>query len=80
MQRGDAIPTELGENTQTPGHSRGHRQCRSPHRRRIGGACTKITGEGLDAVTSPFQPRPGLERYAQPAPADFGPYTTYCGT
>ena len=37
-------------------------------------------GTLLDAVTSPFQPRPGLERYAQPAPADFGPYTTYCGT
>ena len=37
-------------------------------------------GELLDAVTSPFQPRAGFERYAEPAPDDFGPYTTYCGT
>jgi uncharacterized protein YdiU (UPF0061 family) len=34
----------------------------------------------LDAVTSPFDERPGLERYAEPAPDDFGTYRTFCGT
>jgi serine/tyrosine/threonine adenylyltransferase len=34
----------------------------------------------LDAVTAPFDERPGLERYAAPAPADFGAYRTFCGT
>ncbi|AGZ43916.1 protein adenylyltransferase SelO [Actinoplanes friuliensis] len=34
----------------------------------------------LEAVTDPFQERPGLERYAAPAPKDFGPYQTFCGT
>ena len=34
----------------------------------------------LDAVTRPFEARPGLEEFAGPAPADFGPYTTFCGT
>ncbi len=34
----------------------------------------------LDAVTRPFDARPGLEEFEGPAPADFGPYTTFCGT
>jgi serine/tyrosine/threonine adenylyltransferase len=34
----------------------------------------------LGAVSDPYRERPGLERYASPAPADFGPYVTYCGT
>jgi len=34
----------------------------------------------LDAVTAPFDERPGLGRYAVPAPADFGAYRTFCGT
>lgn len=34
----------------------------------------------LDAVTGPFEERPGHERYAQPAPDDFGTYRTFCGT
>ncbi|MDQ4052812.1 MAG: hypothetical protein M3237_08925, partial [Actinomycetota bacterium] len=34
----------------------------------------------LDAVTSPFDERPGLDRYAAPAPKDFGTYQTFCGT
>ncbi len=34
----------------------------------------------LDAVRAPFAERPGLERYADPAPGDFGPYQTFCGT
>ena len=34
----------------------------------------------LDVVTRPYDERPGLERYASPAPADFGPYRTFCGT
>jgi serine/tyrosine/threonine adenylyltransferase len=35
----------------------------------------------LEAVTAPFEGRPGLERYAQPAPQDFGAtYRTFCGT
>ena len=34
----------------------------------------------LDAVTAPYDERPGFERHAQPAPDDFGTYTTFCGT
>jgi len=34
----------------------------------------------LDVVTAPFDERPGQQRYAAPAPADFGSYVTYCGT
>jgi len=34
----------------------------------------------LDAVRSPFAARPGFERYAAPAPPEFGAYTTFCGT
>ncbi|WP_299519092.1 YdiU family protein [uncultured Serinicoccus sp.] len=34
----------------------------------------------LGAVTDPYRERPGLERYAEPAPTDFGRYRTYCGT
>ncbi|TPG27384.1 YdiU family protein [Mycobacterium hodleri] len=34
----------------------------------------------LDAITSPYDERPGLEQYTAPAPDDFGPYQTFCGT
>jgi uncharacterized protein YdiU (UPF0061 family) len=34
----------------------------------------------LDAVSAPYDKRPGFERYAQPAPADFRDYQTFCGT
>jgi uncharacterized protein YdiU (UPF0061 family) len=34
----------------------------------------------LDAVATPYDERPGLERYAAPAPQDFGAYRTFCGT
>ncbi len=34
----------------------------------------------LDAVTRPYDERPGLDRYAAAAPADFGAYRTFCGT
>jgi len=34
----------------------------------------------LSVVSAPFEERPGLEAYAEPAPADFGPYQTFCGT
>ncbi|WP_371514968.1 YdiU family protein [Mycobacterium sp. 1164966.3] len=34
----------------------------------------------LDAITSPFEKRRGLERYASSAPEDFGAYRTFCGT
>lgn len=37
-------------------------------------------GRLLDAVTEPYRERPGLERYASPAPEDFGAYQTFCGT
>jgi uncharacterized protein YdiU (UPF0061 family) len=38
-------------------------------------------GRLLEAVTRPFDERPGLERYAAPAPAAFaGGYRTFCGT
>src|ERR1700727_1460594 len=34
----------------------------------------------LSAVTAPYDERPGLERYAAPAPESFGDYRTFCGT
>ncbi|CAN5427472.1 YdiU family protein [soil metagenome] len=34
----------------------------------------------LAVLANPFEERPGLEEYASPAPTDFGPYTTFCGT
>ncbi|OBJ71050.1 protein adenylyltransferase SelO [Mycobacterium sp. 1274756.6] len=34
----------------------------------------------LEAVRFPYEPRAGLEVYAEPAPAEFGPYQTFCGT
>jgi uncharacterized protein YdiU (UPF0061 family) len=34
----------------------------------------------LEVVSAPFDERPGRERYAAPAPADFGDYRTFCGT
>jgi serine/tyrosine/threonine adenylyltransferase len=34
----------------------------------------------LVAITDPYDDRPGLERYASPAPEEFGPYQTFCGT
>jgi uncharacterized protein YdiU (UPF0061 family) len=34
----------------------------------------------LSAVTAPYDERPGLERYAEPAPEEFGAYRTFCGT
>jgi serine/tyrosine/threonine adenylyltransferase len=49
------------------------------------GAATDGDLEPLDrllaAVTAPFDERPGLARYAAPAPGDFGlTYRTFCGT
>ncbi|MCW2556463.1 MAG: hypothetical protein JWP55_427 [Mycobacterium sp.] len=32
------------------------------------------------AVAAPYDERPGLERYAEAAPRDFGDYRTFCGT
>jgi serine/tyrosine/threonine adenylyltransferase len=50
-------------------------------------ALTAATAGDLDplerllvAVTDPYHERAGLERYASPAPEDFGPYQTFCGT
>jgi len=34
----------------------------------------------LDVLAEPFAVREGLTRYSEPAPDDFGPYVTYCGT
>lgn len=34
----------------------------------------------LGALAAPYEPRPGLERNAEPAPGDFGAYRTFCGT
>jgi len=31
-------------------------------------------------VASPYDERPGLERYTATAPKDFGAYRTFCGT
>ncbi len=36
--------------------------------------------ELLTAVTAPYDERDGLQRYAEPAPEDFGAYQTFCGT
>ena len=34
----------------------------------------------LDALATPYDERPGLDRYAAGAPEDFGAYRTFCGT
>src|SRR3546814_20813001 len=34
----------------------------------------------LGVVRNPYEVRPGLERFTRPAPADAGPYRTFCGT
>ncbi len=34
----------------------------------------------LDALATAYDERPGLERYAAPAPEGFGAYQTFCGT
>ncbi|MEZ5123311.1 MAG: YdiU family protein [Solirubrobacterales bacterium] len=34
----------------------------------------------LGAIGAPFDERPGLDAYAEPAPESFGRYVTYCGT
>ncbi|UMB72386.1 YdiU family protein [Mycobacterium paraterrae] len=34
----------------------------------------------LAAISAPYDERPGLERYALPAPDEFGVYRTFCGT
>ncbi|MGY1814022.1 protein adenylyltransferase SelO [Blastococcus sp. SYSU D00820] len=34
----------------------------------------------LEAVTRPYDERPGMERYTEAAPDSAGPYITYCGT
>jgi uncharacterized protein YdiU (UPF0061 family) len=37
-------------------------------------------GSLLEAVSSPFDERPGLARFAEAGPEDFGTYRTFCGT
>ena len=37
-------------------------------------------GRLLEAVAQPYTERAGFERYAEPAPLDFGQYRTFCGT
>jgi serine/tyrosine/threonine adenylyltransferase len=34
----------------------------------------------VDVIRAPYEERPGLERYAEGAPEDFGSYQTFCGT
>ena len=34
----------------------------------------------LDAISRPYEERPGLESYTEPAPAGCAPFITYCGT
>jgi hypothetical protein len=36
--------------------------------------------ELMDAICHPYETRADLDRYALPAPAEFGPYRTFCGT
>ncbi|MGO4434264.1 YdiU family protein [Paenarthrobacter sp. RAF9] len=38
------------------------------------------TEDLLEALASPYEERPGLDKYAAPAPDSFGPYRTFCGT
>jgi serine/tyrosine/threonine adenylyltransferase len=44
------------------------------------GGDTAPLGRLLDVLARPYEERPGLERYAAPAPQDFGVYRTFCGT
>ncbi|WP_027332013.1 protein adenylyltransferase SelO [Mycolicibacterium tusciae] len=37
-------------------------------------------GKLLEAISAPYDERDGLQRYAEPAPEDFGKYRTFCGT
>ena len=34
----------------------------------------------LDVLSDPFTKRDGLDKFALPAPSDFGPFKTFCGT
>jgi len=34
----------------------------------------------LEVLSDPFTNRNGLEGFEGPAPSDFGPYKTFCGT
>jgi len=34
----------------------------------------------MAVLANPFEPREGLDDYAAPAPVEFGPYKTFCGT
>ena len=34
----------------------------------------------LDVLRDPYRARSGYEGFEKPAPDDFGPYVTYCGT
>ena len=34
----------------------------------------------LSVLTNPYSERAGLEKFASPAPKEFGPYKTFCGT
>lgn len=38
------------------------------------------TEQLLAALSDPYSERPGLEKFAEPAPESFGPYRTFCGT
>jgi uncharacterized protein YdiU (UPF0061 family) len=58
-----------------------------PRNHLVEAALAAATGGDLDplftllaAVSAPYQERAGLEAFAEPAPATFGPYRTFCGT
>jgi len=34
----------------------------------------------MAVFANPFEQREGLDDYAAPAPVEFGPYKTFCGT
>jgi uncharacterized protein YdiU (UPF0061 family) len=58
-----------------------------PRNHLVEAALAAATGGDLDplstllaAVSAPYEERPGLDALAEPAPATFGAYRTFCGT
>ena len=66
---------------------RRHNPAVIPRNHRVEEALTAATAGDLgpfhrlvDVVSQPFEERPGLDEYTQPAPPGGAPHVTYCGT